>query len=488
MTNKGFALYKKGADLYILSVAYEYPDSRFVGFDNTKEVFKVNKLSDEQKDWLKSHDPRQHEKTKNHIFLKDYYLSKVLFQDFPTGKPYTQLPGGGGVYKETRKYNFIYDLFDNETVLRAIDKYGTTNEARNIIKQIIREEIDKLVYTKKKNTPQSIGFQMLEKEAKKHNTSEELLRSGGFSTEALDLAAFGFTEESVKSLMPKQLSIKWKDDFENVIWEIANNQKKGISKTEWAKKINLSEPIDVSFDGRKFYIEDGHHRYCAAKILNVPLSVNLEIKANPIAKLSDKGYDEFHREFFDKVKEIREVKLKQQIPTAAFTAVSIEDESEKKKISDVYDSLKAQGKIPERFFTRPAFKDGTLDYHMTIGLGELPLRFKRDLDKEVVLNIETFGISDDAVALGVSGDYFSDNEFQHITLGFKYAPSDSKLIKNWEPLEHPFTVRGVIREFRANKEVIKRGVFDEANQIEIGNFQAQAPPAGNGSIFPKEKD
>ena len=144
-----------------------------------------------------------------------------------------------------------------------------------------------------------VGQQMLRDEASGFDNSEELLRSGGFSNDTLALAAFGFTEESVKTMMPRELNIKWKDDFQNVRWEI---KKKGLTDKEWANSINLSEPIDVSFDGSHFYIEDGHHRYYAAKILSKPLNVNLEIKANPIIPLSNSGYDQFHRETFDKTK------------------------------------------------------------------------------------------------------------------------------------------------------------------------------------------
>jgi len=489
MANKGFALYKEGKNLYIFSVAYEYEDSRFVGFDEKGDVFKINKLNPEQKEWLKTHDYRQDEKTKHYIFIGDYYLNKVKYEDFPKGKPYTQLPGGGGVYKETRKINFVINLFSNKTILKAIENYGSFQESYNIVRKVIREAIDKLIYKKKADTSQMIGFKMLEKEANKFKTSEELLRSGGFSTKALDLAAFGFTEDNLKKIMPGQLSIKWKDDLGNAIYQ---QEKSGLSKTEWANKVNLSEPIDVSFDGKKFYIEDGHHRYYAAKILGKPLNVSLEIKANPIAKLSDKGYDEFHRDFFDKMKktELKEIDLKQEFPSISFTAVSVEEESEKNKIEKIFNLLKEKGKIPESFI-RPQFKDGTLDYHMTITLGELPLNFKKDLNKEVVLNINSLGISDKAIALGISGDYFSENDYQHITVAFKDLPKDSKEIETWIPLHKPFSITGIIREFDSNKKIIKRGVFDtpidEANQIQVGNFQAQAVPLGKGSMFPQEK-
>jgi hypothetical protein len=154
-----------------------------------------------------------------------------------------------------------------------------------------------------------VGQQMLLEEVKNHKDSESLLRSGGFSDKALDFAAFGFTENSVKEMMPNELTVKWKDDMLN---PPEKQKKSGLSKEEWAKTVDLSEPIDVSYDGKNFNIEDGHHRYYAAKILNKPLRVNLEIKANPISKLSELGYDEFHRDFFDRNKLTTESQPQQQ--------------------------------------------------------------------------------------------------------------------------------------------------------------------------------
>jgi len=345
MANRGFALYRKEKNLYLIPVAYEYADTKFVGFDNTGDVYKINKLSEKQKEWLKSNDPSKNVKTKGYTFVGDYYVYKVFFKDLPKGRLYTQLPGGGGVYKETRKYNFIPSLFTNKTFLRALENYGTFTEGHSFVRKLIREAIDNLIYKKKMKMPGGIMFGMFEDN----------------------------------------------------------------------------------------------------------------------------------------------VELKQEIPAVGFTAVAIEDELERKKIDDVYDFLKEHGLIPEGF-TRPTFKDGTLDYHMTIKLGELPMGFKKDIDKDVTLNIETIGISNSAVALGVSGEYFSDNKYQHITLAFKGFPEYSKNITEWKPLKEPFKVKGIIREYTSRKKVIKRGVFDEANQIQIGNFQAQAVPAGRGSLFPKEEN
>lgn len=133
----------------------------------------------------------------------------------------------------------------------------------------------------------------MKKEMSKFSSDEEFLRSGGFSIEALDRAAYGFSSEDIKTINPNQLKIKWKDDYANVKWE---QEKSGLSKINWARKINLLEPIDVVYEKNNFYIEDGHHRYYAAKILNKPLNVNLEIKQNPIIKLGGElSYDNFHR-------------------------------------------------------------------------------------------------------------------------------------------------------------------------------------------------
>ena len=142
----------------------------------------------------------------------------------------------------------------------------------------------------------------LKSELSKFKTDEELLRGGGISIETLDRLAHGFSEEDMKTINPNKLMIKWKDDLENVKYEIKQS---GLTPKQWASKINLNEPIDVSYWGddkykKGFYIEDGHHRYVAAKILNKLLNVNLEIKVNPIKVIApNMGYDEFHRYIFN---------------------------------------------------------------------------------------------------------------------------------------------------------------------------------------------
>ena len=142
---------------------------------------------------------------------------------------------------------------------------------------------------------------------KKFKSSEDLLRSGGLPTEILDRLAFGFSSDDIKTLNPKQLKIKWKDDLENVKFELNNLAKKSgesllSTMKSWANNVDLTTPIDVSYEKNGFYIEDGHHRYFAAKLLGKSLNVNLEIKMNPIVKISPSlSYDDFHRCIFNQV-------------------------------------------------------------------------------------------------------------------------------------------------------------------------------------------
>jgi hypothetical protein len=170
---------------------------------------------------------------------------------------------------------------------------------REFIKQKLREAVEKCV-------PIHLNKEVVDF-VNKFESDEQLLRSGGLPTDMLDRLAFGFAAEDITEIHPSKLAIKWHSDLENVIHEV---EKSGLGPRVWSSKVDLSEPIDVSYENRghglKFYIEDGHHRYFAAKTLNKMLNVNLEIKTNPINKLTKNklGYDDFHRCLFKQIKNI----------------------------------------------------------------------------------------------------------------------------------------------------------------------------------------
>ena len=152
--------------------------------------------------------------------------------------------------------------------------------------------------------------------------------------------------------------------------------------------------------------------------------------------------------------------------TVAYTAAVVEDEEDIGKIDDV-----VKDNIPE------GFKKAE-NYHMTIVLGELPLSHKRDVGCEVNLNIVSIGKSEDAVALGVEGDYFSKNKTQHITIAYKGRPADSKEIKEWTPLKNPFKVTAIIREMPGLEEADKFGA-------QLFRTNVEQPFGGPPTVFPQ---
>ena len=115
------------------------------------------------------------------------------------------------------------------------------------------------------------------------------MKSGGLSIDQLDRLAFGFAADDITQLHPSEIKIKWTQDLINVKYE---QEESGLSKKEWAKTIDLSEPIVVIYD-KFFYLDDGHHRWYAAKILNKMLNVELEIEQKPIPEITDLSYDDF---------------------------------------------------------------------------------------------------------------------------------------------------------------------------------------------------
>ena len=133
----------------------------------------------------------------------------------------------------------------------------------------------------------------------------------------------------------------------------------------------------------------------------------------------------------------------------SYTAVFIEDPAEIKKIEAIanqaIDTVVPKNAIDNTIWHMPP------DYHMTVKLGKLGLSRRMnadpDIDSDVVLEVIGIGMTNDAIALLVTG-YMSKNVKQHITLAFKTTPSDSNSIpnKNWYKFKKSFPLKGVIRE------------------------------------------
>jgi hypothetical protein len=126
---------------------------------------------------------------------------------------------------------------------------------------------------------------------RKFDSDEELLRAGGLPTDMFDKLAFGFNE-NLNTINPNKLKIKWHTDLEQVEYEIKQSR---LTPEKYSLGIDITEPIDVSYEtneyGTGFFIEDGHHRYFAAKTLGKSLKMNLTINSSPTEKLGYSNYD-----------------------------------------------------------------------------------------------------------------------------------------------------------------------------------------------------
>lgn len=90
-----------------------------------------------------------------------------------------------------------------------------------------------------------------------------------------DKIAFGISNDDIITIPLSKLKIKWKDDMLNV---------NGYDMKQYFKNEPFDNlpPIDVSFNGKSFFIEDGHHRYAYAKQLGLKnVKVRVDITANP---------------------------------------------------------------------------------------------------------------------------------------------------------------------------------------------------------------
>jgi hypothetical protein len=93
-------------------------------------------------------------------------------------------------------------------------------------------------------------------------------------------------------------------------------------------------------------------------------------------------------------------------------------------------------------------------HHMTILFGkaknpEVEAYIKQNIGKNVELKAIKIGISDDAIAVQIESDVPSDNAIPHVTIATPVGgkPFKSNMIRDWEPLDAPITLRAEINAF-----------------------------------------
>ncbi len=99
-------------------------------------------------------------------------------------------------------------------------------------------------------------------------------------TDELDRLAFGMADGDVVSVKPAAVRILYPGDLDN---PQARFDQEGMA---WARSVDLSEPVDLSVnDAGDLCLEDGHHRWFAAKKCSRSLRGTVTIKGKPIERL-----------------------------------------------------------------------------------------------------------------------------------------------------------------------------------------------------------
>jgi hypothetical protein len=105
--------------------------------------------------------------------------------------------------------------------------------------------------------------------------------------DTLDRWVFGVIGDEIIQLAPSKLTIVHRDDLENALHQAGRYP--GGAK-QWAKSVSLATPVDVSVRSPGvFTLEDGHHRYLAAKLSGRKLTAKIQIKGKPIEVLLERA-------------------------------------------------------------------------------------------------------------------------------------------------------------------------------------------------------
>lgn len=153
-----------------------------------------------------------------------------------------------------------------------------------------------------------------------------------------------------------------------------------------------------------------------------------------------------------------------------YTAVVIKNEDLNFFIENVKEVLKTLNISVSKNWSSPE------EYHMTITKGPLGLGHQMSgvIGSVVSLEVVSLGVSDDAIALGVSG-YYSRNKNPHITFLYRKDPKDSNDIINWIKIQ-PFEIEGEIREINKKDGWGRLGNIEESYATNLINENQKLLP------------
>jgi tRNA nucleotidyltransferase/poly(A) polymerase len=102
---------------------------------------------------------------------------------------------------------------------------------------------------------------------------------------------------------------------------------------------------------------------------------------------------------------------------------------------------------------KPMIPDGyeILAHHMTLNMGGIDPKYKRDLGRDVELTVTDYAMDDKVMAVGVEG-YPTNNKKAHITVAVNRTaggkPKMSNNLTDWKPLGFPLKLIGTVSEVK----------------------------------------
>jgi hypothetical protein len=125
-------------------------------------------------------------------------------------------------------------------------------------------------------------------------------------------------------------------------------------------------------------------------------------------------------------------------------------------------------------------------HHMTICLGSLNDEIRKDLlGYQAHLMVESFGINDKVMAVGVSG-MLSNNKKPHITLAVNRAdggkPYMSNGITEWTEVSNNLILTGIVEEVENQNDIMEKKKLNEIVNINDLPFLGDVKAAG-GKIY-----
>lgn len=102
--------------------------------------------------------------------------------------------------------------------------------------------------------------------------------------DALDRLAFGVADGDQVTLKPEAIQLPYPGDLLN---PMARFDKEGM---DWVQSVDFSEPVEVSVNqAGEFCLENGHHRWFAARMLGRTLEAVVAVKGKPIERILEQG-------------------------------------------------------------------------------------------------------------------------------------------------------------------------------------------------------